>query len=358
MTSTVIYSPYFYIIRHVPSGLFYAGCRYSSNGCHHSELLTESGYKTSSGTIKKLIKKDGLVSFEIIEIIQESDIKIPFAWNNILDFETDFLILNNCAKSPLWINTHNNTLLGHSSKKVKQLNLLKYGVEYPIQLPEIKSKCVATRKVTLDQKIKESEFIQKILDLPNWCFPKYSMGGNWTWLSECELEQIYIIGKELFDSRPDLHGKDTREINKINSKKAMNKNKELRMTNRDIVKSKLESREIVSKLKSIPSWFSSGKLGKNWIWLDTESLSLLYKEIISIWEQDLEENEKLDRMSKKERRSYRCSKRSMALYDRPIIQSILELKEKQKLKLKAGWWQKTTEELELLFKELLFKYPN
>ena len=56
--------PFFYIIQHVPSGKYYAGYKYQKrNG-----LMTPSGYKTSSKTIKKIVKLEGLTVWKIMRI--------------------------------------------------------------------------------------------------------------------------------------------------------------------------------------------------------------------------------------------------------------------------------------------------
>ena len=61
------YNSYFYIIKHKPSGQIYAGCRYAKD-CNPSELLKKKGYCTSSEVVRKLIQRDGLSSFIILEI--------------------------------------------------------------------------------------------------------------------------------------------------------------------------------------------------------------------------------------------------------------------------------------------------
>lgn len=97
--------PYFYIIQHIPSGLKYAGSR-KRVGCYPNELLTPTGYKTSSNSVKKLIAKDGIESFQILEIKLESECGM-----DVYQYETRFLQENNVAKDPLWLNFHNNNIL-------------------------------------------------------------------------------------------------------------------------------------------------------------------------------------------------------------------------------------------------------
>jgi hypothetical protein len=120
--------PYFYIIKHIPSGKLYAGSRHARN-CSPTELLTEDGYLTSSTVIRAIIEREGLNSFTIEDIILESDIMIPFGWNSIRDYETYFLKYHDCASSDVWINSHNNenVSLTFRSPQWNSIMMLKYG---------------------------------------------------------------------------------------------------------------------------------------------------------------------------------------------------------------------------------------
>ena len=93
--------PYFYIIRH-KSGMLYAGSRWNRKA-KQNELLAEDGYHTSSKVVKGMIAEDGLDSFKVELIIPQSYLSIP-----VLEYETAFLVANNCAGSPLWLNKNNN----------------------------------------------------------------------------------------------------------------------------------------------------------------------------------------------------------------------------------------------------------
>lgn len=100
MTSTIIYhhTPYVYIIRHIPSGKFYAGSR-TAKGCHPSELWTK--YFTSSNYVKELIGVDGIESFQTLIIFECND------KDEALDFETTLLKAVMAAKSISWLNRTN-----------------------------------------------------------------------------------------------------------------------------------------------------------------------------------------------------------------------------------------------------------
>lgn len=54
--------PYYYVIRHKPSGKLYAGSQYGKNSDPNNLFTT---YFTSSKLVKQLIEKDGVESFEI-----------------------------------------------------------------------------------------------------------------------------------------------------------------------------------------------------------------------------------------------------------------------------------------------------
>lgn len=53
--------PYTYLLKHLPTGKFYYGCRFAE-GCHPSEFWKE--YKTSSKYVKELVEQYGADSFE------------------------------------------------------------------------------------------------------------------------------------------------------------------------------------------------------------------------------------------------------------------------------------------------------
>lgn len=141
--------PYFYIIKHTKSGKMYAG--YKKTQPDHTTFFTENGYQTSSNKIKNLIELDGLNSFSIIDIILEEEICIPFGWPSVYAYESWFLKSNGCAKSNLWINSHeNNSPIGapDESGKLNEARELgvfkKYGVTNISQLDSVKQSKIDT----------------------------------------------------------------------------------------------------------------------------------------------------------------------------------------------------------------------
>lgn len=58
--------PYYYRIRHIASGKYYIGCRYSKRA--HIDDFFKS-YFTSSYVVKNIIKEEGISAFEILKVI-------------------------------------------------------------------------------------------------------------------------------------------------------------------------------------------------------------------------------------------------------------------------------------------------
>ena len=94
-----MHKPYFYIIKHLPTQLYYAGCKYSNPDSNN--FMTESGYQTSSKIIKNLISRDGLSAFEIV--------KIKFFDNayEVLRYESRFLNKVDAKNNDMFINRSN-----------------------------------------------------------------------------------------------------------------------------------------------------------------------------------------------------------------------------------------------------------
>lgn len=136
MSNKSIYShtPYFYVIRHIPSDKKYAGAKWAS-GCHPSQFMQKNGYCTSSKKIKQLIDSDGIESFEILQILTEDMCGVP-----VYDFETYFLIENDCAKSSDWINCHNNTIPSSNPKNFEDIMVKLYNVKKCSSLEWVKNK--------------------------------------------------------------------------------------------------------------------------------------------------------------------------------------------------------------------------
>lgn len=103
--------PYFYIIKHKPSSMLYAGAKWGRDA-NPNNFMTIDGYQTSqkkSGGVLSLIARDGLESFEIVQLLLENECD----GLSVFEYESKFLQDNNIAKNPLWLNAHNNTNSKH-----------------------------------------------------------------------------------------------------------------------------------------------------------------------------------------------------------------------------------------------------
>lgn len=88
--------PYFYIIQEKSTGIYYAGIKYSKPDS--SNFMTESGYKTTSKIIKKLIKENGLESFKTLKI------KHFNTKDEVIDYEGRFLKKIKASTNPRFYN--------------------------------------------------------------------------------------------------------------------------------------------------------------------------------------------------------------------------------------------------------------
>ena len=145
--------PYFYIIRHIPTQKYYAGCKINSKA-NSSDFMTEKGYQTTSDIIKRLIQKDGLSAFEIIRI---KHFTTP---EEALTYEMKFLTKVNAAEHPMFYNRHNGgknfvnkggyKLSEHTKLKMRkpksQETVEKQNQEKRTRSKDVYKKMVATRK--------------------------------------------------------------------------------------------------------------------------------------------------------------------------------------------------------------------
>ena len=126
--------PYFYIIQHIKSGLYYAGVRYAV-GCNSNELMKVGGYLTSSTYVANMIKNDGLDAFIIRKIRHFNS---P---SEALQYETKFLNKVNARFNKSFINLSNSDGgIFLEPENYKNIMITKYGVEYPMQSDKFKNK--------------------------------------------------------------------------------------------------------------------------------------------------------------------------------------------------------------------------
>jgi len=166
-------TPYFYIIRHKNSGRKYVGSKWAKDA-DTSSFMTESGYKTSSTTVWKLIEKDGLNSFEIEDIVTEEELKIPFNdYQNVLAYESAYQHYYDCARNPEFLNMMNNNLVNYSWPLLSESVKKKHKEIMNSQKIKNKIKSVLLSKYNFDHYAKTEESKQKMSE-----FWKNNPNGN------------------------------------------------------------------------------------------------------------------------------------------------------------------------------------
>jgi len=107
-----IYQPYFYVIQDIRNGMYYAGAKWGRDA-DPQKFMVDSGYKTSSIIINRIVGKHGLSAFIIrkIKIFQTAD--------DTKAYETKFLNKVNAKYNESFYNRHNNDfpILSEESKK-------------------------------------------------------------------------------------------------------------------------------------------------------------------------------------------------------------------------------------------------
>lgn len=90
--------PYTYIIKHLPTGKFYYGCRWAKN-CNPKDLWVS--YFTSSDEVKKLITEYGIDSFiyHIHRTFNDT--------NSCVKFENKYLVKIDAMRNPRFLNKSN-----------------------------------------------------------------------------------------------------------------------------------------------------------------------------------------------------------------------------------------------------------
>ena len=129
-----IYTPYFYIIEEISSGIYYAGIRYARD-CNPNELLIQGGYTTSSTIVNNHINLNGILSFRIRKI------RIFETKKEVLIYEKKFLEKVDAKNNNMFYNLQNNDhLFSYHDDRYKSKMLEIYGVDNPSKTPENKKK--------------------------------------------------------------------------------------------------------------------------------------------------------------------------------------------------------------------------
>lgn len=124
--------PYFYIIEHITSGKYYAGCKINSSADSNT-FMTESGYQTTSKVVHKIIKSEGLSAFKIRKI---KHFNSP---SEALSYENKFLLRVNAAKNSNFLNRHNGGKFFCNEGGYKLSSSTKHKMKKP-KSPETKAK--------------------------------------------------------------------------------------------------------------------------------------------------------------------------------------------------------------------------
>ena len=118
-------SPFFYIIKHVPSSKLYAGYCSSTKYCDSTKFMTENGYQTSSKFIKEIIKNEKLLVFKILEV---RHFKCSI---DAVKYESKFLKKINAMRNPQFINQSNGDkkfiCKGHTEESRKKISISQKG---------------------------------------------------------------------------------------------------------------------------------------------------------------------------------------------------------------------------------------
>jgi hypothetical protein len=141
------YTPFFYVIRNVQTGKYYAGSKYAKDA-NPDTFMTDGGYTTSSPVINKIISQSGLFVFEIVKIR-----KFTIGEDAHL-YETRFLEKVDARNNDTFYNTHNNDLLpAYGSQKFKDYMITTYGEDNPMKIEEFIEK---QRKTKMSEKWKNT----------------------------------------------------------------------------------------------------------------------------------------------------------------------------------------------------------
>ena len=138
-----IYTPYFYVIQEVSTGMYYAGAKWGVDA-NPDNFMIEGGYTTSSKVVNKIVEENGFDFFVIRKL------RTFFTAKQAYDYETRFLQKINARKNHRFYNCHNNNYVKHlpGSDEWKDEFIRLYGVDNPMKIPSIERK---TRKTKLEK---------------------------------------------------------------------------------------------------------------------------------------------------------------------------------------------------------------
>lgn len=162
-----IYQPYFYIIQHKTTGIYYAGSKYAKDDSNPDMFMQSGGYFTSSNIIKALIETDGAEAFIIRKI------RVFETGEEARTYETRFLKRINARSNRRFYNRHNNDG-NYDPEIVKKKMLELYGVDNFAKSPEfsIRFRNTCQEKYGVDHHLQNPEIYAK---QRNTCMERYGV---------------------------------------------------------------------------------------------------------------------------------------------------------------------------------------
>lgn len=180
-----IYHPYFYVICHLASRKYYAGCKFGKDA-DPSNFMRPNGYTTSSTAINKIIEQEGLESFEVVMLLTEEELG-----TDVYQFETNFLRENKISSDPNWFNCHDNILAPFGTPEFKTMMGKIHGVEHGMHLRQVKEKIARTNleRYGVSNPLNTTERIQsRILH----CIEKYGSANNIEKIKQTNVERYGV----------------------------------------------------------------------------------------------------------------------------------------------------------------------
>jgi len=190
------YKPYFYIIKHLPTQRYYAGCKYSSPDSNN--FMTETGYQTSSKIIKQIIVDEGLNSFHIKKIkhfdTKEQVLIYEHKFLSKIDAKNNDMFFNRSNGESNFVNKGGYKLTKTTKRKMSKLKsrecIDKQNAEKRSRSKEVYEKAVNSRKCNgLPWHDEESR-------------NKISSGNKKRWSNDENKEEHSKIMKEYYEVNP------------------------------------------------------------------------------------------------------------------------------------------------------------
>jgi hypothetical protein len=344
--SMSIYRPYFYIIQHKTTGIYYAGSKYAKDDSNPDMFMQPGGYFTSSNIVKALIETDGAEAFVIrkIRIFKTSE--------EARNYESRFLSKVNAKNNNKFYNRHNND--GYCDPDYAKERMLElYGVDNFAKSPEFtirfRNKC--QEKYGVDHHLQNPEIYAKH---QNTCMERYGVDNVFKDSKirenarQTKLEKYgdanFVNPEKAKTTCIEKYG--VTHHAKLDSRRSKQIEIQKDMYNRPIVadiKSLIESaRELELNMKQF-------KLSTYWWSRNSNDLQDLQQRLTLAIE------EKQSSGFIKRSRSQKMKDINAALFNRQIVTDIKTYASVTGTKLGPAWWRQSDEVLANLLAELKVK---